>query len=134
MGDFKILHICFVVFRQKNSNCLSKKPKDYKAKCGYRNQAPINYHSICYKWKHCATSSMTRMNVARTKEHDHWTLKPFPNCCLCHCGNCTSHQKNNNLWLLWPAFIQSESLVIRLSNVSSYRMTISLKNNERKSK
>lgn len=73
MGDFKMLHIgfvvCFFLTKIKKKQLSLQEPKDYKAKCGYRNQAPINCHSICYKWKHCATSSMTRMNMARKKGH-----------------------------------------------------------------
>lgn len=70
-GAFKMLYICFSFFfpkKEKKNQLSLQEPKDYKAKCGYRNQAPNNYHSIRYKWKHCATSSMTRMNMARKKE------------------------------------------------------------------
>lgn len=76
-----MLYICLFFSKKREKNQLSlQEPKDYKAKCGYRNQAPNNYHSIRYKWKHCATSSMIRMNMAkkkkRTRKSDHRTLNP----------------------------------------------------------
>lgn len=70
-GLLKCSTFVLVVFfpkKEKKNQLSLQEPKDYKAKCGYRNQAPNNYHSIRYKWKHCATSSMTRMNMARKKE------------------------------------------------------------------